>query len=366
MSGHTLAVTPPHPDESYTLQGVATLDPTRRQARVLFGGKSGDATIALAHVPAAFGANVRVRARMISWTGQLGDATPPDVIADRVLPVRDGGVALTFGQDGLPALREEAAYELVVTPGDGARIPAVTIPWSQDYEAEKATRRGTGLTVRGPEGSPKNVDRFHTSGGYSVEGFKTGADAALDFAIDVPRAGRYDLRVLASTFNKDPLAEAQGPTNVFLRIDGKPAGETELFLPLGYKPSVLDHVDTVVSLPQGRHTLTLATRSLDGTPGSAWVAKRRGREDDQAEKRHATGASLPDRLHALGASLPVRHVLFRTGGRGGRVAGMGGRDHRDRQRPQDIGNPPYGCGPDILWHDRRACRADLCPGRARP
>ena len=265
MSGHTLAVTPPHPDESYTLQGVATLDPTRRQARVLFGGKSGDATIALAHVPAAFGANVRVRARMISWTGQLGDATPPDVIADRVLPVRDGGVALTFGQDGLPALREEAAYELVVTPGDGARIPAVTIPWSQDYEAEKATRRGTGLTVRGPEGSPKNVDRFHTSGGYSVEGFKTGADAALDFAIDVPRAGRYDLRVLASTFNKDPLAEAQGPTNVFLRIDGKPAGETELFLPLGYKPSVLDHVDTVVSLPQGRHTLTLATRSLDGT-----------------------------------------------------------------------------------------------------
>lgn len=274
MSGHTLAVTPPHPDQSYTLQGVATLDPARRQSRVLFGGKSGDATIALNRLPAAFGANVRVRVRMIGWTGQLGDATPPALLADRILPVRDGGVALTFGRDGLPALREEAAYELVVTPAEGARPAPVAIPWTQDYEAETATRRGTGLSIRGPEGSPKNVDRFHVSGAYTVEGFKTGADAALDFAVDVPRAGRYDLRVLASTFNKDPLAEAQGPTNVFLRIDNQAAGETELLLPLGYKPSVLDHVDTVVSLPQGRHILTLATRSLDGrrrTRGNALV-----------------------------------------------------------------------------------------------
>lgn len=38
-----------------------------------------------------------------------------------------------------------------------------------------------------------------------------------------------------------------------------------MFLPLGYKPAVLDHVDTVVHLTRGRHILTLATRSLDGT-----------------------------------------------------------------------------------------------------
>ncbi|WP_322965446.1 cellulosome protein [Sphingomonas fuzhouensis] len=274
MSGHTLAVRPPHPDESYTLQGVATLDPARRQARVLFGGKSGPATIALDHVPAWFGPDVRVRVREIAWTGQLGDATPPAVIADRVMPVTDGRIALTFGEGAMPALREEAAYELVLSPGRDVHPAAVSVPWRQDYEAEQATRRGTGLAIHGPEGSPKNVDRFHTSGGYSVEGFKTGADAALDFAVDVPRTGRYDVRVLASTFNKDPLAAAQGPTNVFLRIDGKAAGETELLLPLGYKPSVLDHVDTVVSLPQGRHVLTLATRSLDGkrqTQGNALV-----------------------------------------------------------------------------------------------
>ncbi len=265
MSGHTLAVTPPHPDQSYTLQGVATLDSARGQMRMLFGGKSGDATIALTHVPPSFGDTVRVRMREIDWTGQLGDASPPVVVDDRVVPVKDGQIDLTFGRDGLPALREEAAYELVLSPGQGVRPAAVTPRWRQDYEAEKATRQGQGLTVRGPEGSPDHVDRFHVSNGYLVEGFKTGADAALDFAVDVPRDGRYDLRVLASSFNKDPLVEPQGATNVFLRIDGKPGGETEMFLPLGYKPAVLDHADTVVNLTRGRHVLTLATRSLDGT-----------------------------------------------------------------------------------------------------
>ncbi|WP_294236078.1 cellulosome protein [uncultured Sphingomonas sp.] len=272
MSGHTLTVTPPHPDQSYTLQGVATLDPARAQMRMLLGGASGDATVALTHVPADFGPTVRVRVREIGWTGQLGDSAPPVVVGDRIVAVKDGQVAIPFGRDGWPALREEAAYELLLTPGQGVRPTAIPARWRQDYEAEKATRRGQGLSVRGPEGSPDHVDRFHVSNGYLVEGFKTGTDAALDFAVEVPRDGRYDLSVLASTFNKDPLAEAQGPTNVYLLIDGKAAGE--LFLPLGYKPAVLDHVDTVIDLLRGRHMLTLSTRSLDGrgrTQGNAMV-----------------------------------------------------------------------------------------------
>ncbi|MGN7998918.1 cellulosome protein [Sphingomonas sp. 22176] len=272
MGGHTLAVTPPHPDESYTLQGVATLDPARAQMRMLFGGTSGAATVALTHVSDRFGDTVRVRVREIGWTGQLGDSAPPVVVGDRVVPVREGQVAVAFGQDGWPNLREEAAYELLLTPGKGVHSAAAASRWRQDYEAELAARRGTGLRVRGPEGSPEHVDRFHVSGGYAVEGFKTDADAALDFTVDVPHDGRYDLSVLASTFNKDPLAATQGPTNVFLQIDGR---ETiELFLPLGYKPAVLDHSDTVVSLTRGRHTLTLSTRSLDGagrTQGNALI-----------------------------------------------------------------------------------------------
>lgn len=277
MSGHSLAVTPPHPDQSYTLQGVATLDPARRQMRLLFGGKSGAAQVTLAKVPAWFGARARVRIREIGWTGQLGDATPPDLVADHAVTVHDGIVSLMFGAGELPSLREEAAYEIVLTPDTGQQGDASTVRWRQDYEAEKATRRGAGLTVRGPEGSPQAVDKFYTSGGYSVQGFATGTDAALDFAVDVPADGRYDVQVLGSTFNKDPKAAAQGATNVFLRIDGKAAGETQLFLPLGYKPSVLDHVDTVVPLTRGHHVLTLATASLD-------------------KRRHTVGNGLVDRI----------------------------------------------------------------------
>lgn len=266
MRGHSLAITPPHPGKSYTLQGLASLDPAREQARILFGGRSGPVSVAMTNIPAAFGKAVRVRVREIGWTGQLGDAAPPQVIAERVMPVRNGTVEVAFGEGVLAPLREEAAYELVLTPGNvGGGAPAPGARWRQDYEAEKATRRGSGLSVRGPEGSPEDVSRFHTSGGYSVEGFATGTDAALDFTVDVPQDGRYNLRVLAGTFNKDPKVEAQGATNVFLRVDGAAAGETEMFLPLGYKPAVLDHVDTVIPLTRGRHTLTLATRSSDGT-----------------------------------------------------------------------------------------------------
>ncbi len=271
MSGHTLDVTPPHRDESYTLQGVASLDPARREARLLLGGKSGAATVEMTKMPSSFGANARVRVREIGWSGQLGDSAPPAVIADRLVRVEGDTISVAFGRDGLPELREESAYELVVTAGTAAP-PSPFVPWRQDYEAEAATRRGSGLKRRGPEGSPKDVARFHTSGGYSIEGFTTGVEAALDFAVEVPRDGRYDLRVLASTFNKDPLATAQGPTNVFLLVDGKDAGE--LYLPLGYKPSVLDHADTVVTLAKGRHVLTLATRNQDGrgrTQGNALV-----------------------------------------------------------------------------------------------
>lgn len=298
MSGHTLDVTPPHRDQSYTLQGVATLDPARRQARMLLGGKSGAATVAMTKLPAFFGPAAQVRVREIAWTGQLGDATPPIVAADRLVPIRDGAITLTFGSDGLPPLREESAYELVVTPGTTA-LPAPTAPWRQDYEAEAATRRGSGLKVRGPEGSPKEVSRFHTSGGYSVEGFATGNDAALEFTVEVPRTATYDLRVLASTFNKDPLAEAQGPTNVFLRIDGKDAGE--LYLPLGYKPAVLDHVDTPVTLTKGRHVITLATRSRDGrgkTQGNGLV--------DRITLTEATPADRP-------RSYDVRDAVMKDG-----------------------------------------------------
>jgi hypothetical protein len=47
----------------------------------------------------------------------------------------------------------------------------------------------------------------------------------------------------------------QGPTNVFLNVDGDAATEQELFLTLGYKWVVWDHADTTVDLTAGEHLL---------------------------------------------------------------------------------------------------------------
>jgi len=107
------------------------------------------------------------------------------------------------------------------------------------------------------------VSKFYTSGTYNVGGLRTGSDVVLNFAVSVPQDGSYDLSVFANSLNTYPLVAEQGPTNVFLRVDGR--AEQELHLPLGYKWVVWDHADTKVSLSKGDHVISLAARSLDGT-----------------------------------------------------------------------------------------------------
>ncbi|MDX2550281.1 MULTISPECIES: LamG-like jellyroll fold domain-containing protein [Streptomyces] len=277
MSGHTVKVTPPFPGENYTMQGVATLDEKRKQARLVFGGSTGKGHITFADVPKKlFGERVHAWVREIEWTGQLGDSSGPKLLTETDLRVGDDGtVVVGFGDGTLPALKESSAYEIVLSPAGkakGTQTPPAS--WQASYEAEAAAHTGSGYSRNGPEGSPRDVSKFYTSGGYDVGGLRTGSDVTLDFAVDVPEDGTYDLSVFANSLNTFDKVKEQGPTNVFLRVDGKADGEQELHLPLGYKWVVWDHTDTKVRLTKGKHTLTLAARSLDGkhvTQGDAIV-----------------------------------------------------------------------------------------------
>jgi hypothetical protein len=263
MSGQTVEFTPLFPGQSYTLQGVATLDESLKQSRVILGGAGGDYMLRLGNVPAdVFGEAVHVTVREIGWSGQIGDSAQPDVIAELDVPVAEGAAAVQFGSGVLPALNAESAYEVIVTPGaDTGASAEPRATWEATYEAEDAEFQGSGLNVSGPEGSPSDVSKFYTSGGYNVGGMSTGADNGLEFTVNVPEDGEYDLSVFASSLNTDPEVQAQGPVNLFLSVDG--AAEQEVFLPLGYKWTVWDHADTTVDLTAGEHTITLATRSLD-------------------------------------------------------------------------------------------------------
>ncbi len=273
MTGHTVEVIPPQPGESYTLQGVATLDEEQGRAHALFGGTEGEAHVRFEDVPAdVFGDEVRVTVREIPWTGQLGESPEPRHVLETTMPVTDGSVTLDFPGAGLPGLDEGSAYEVFATPaGTGATTVEQPLDVEATYEAEDAAHTGEPYFLNGPEGSPNNVGGFYTSGGRDVGGLRTGSTLQLDVTVEVPEDGTYDLQVFSSTLNTFAAVQEQGPTNVFVRVDG--AQEQELFLPLTYKWVVWDHADTTVDLTAGTHTITLAAQGLDGgqTVGDAIV-----------------------------------------------------------------------------------------------
>ncbi|MFF7656342.1 cellulosome protein [Streptomyces sp. NPDC007983] len=271
MSGHTVKVTAPHPNQQYTLQGVATLDAAKKQSRALFGGKSGDADVVFENVdPTLFGTTVRATVQEIPWTGQVGDSAQPIRLADREVAVgADRTVTLP-----MTGMNEMSAYQVILSPGGNGGVPAEpSVSWRTTYEAENATYTGGGYSKNGPEGTPSNVGGFATSGAYDVGGLRTGSDGVLAFNVEVPRDGTYDLSVFANSHNLHELVKEQGPTNVFLRVDGK--DPRELRMPLGYKWVVWGHTDTTVKLTAGKHRITLATKDprLGVTKGDTIIDK---------------------------------------------------------------------------------------------
>ncbi|MCX4702910.1 cellulosome protein [Streptomyces sp. NBC_01373] len=316
LTGNTVRVVAPHPNVQYTLQGVATLDPAKRQARVLFGGAGGTADVVFEGVdPDVFGTTVHLRLHEIPWTGQVGASAQPLRLRDEELPVVDGRVTLPVSD-----LDAMSAYQAVLSPGgNGAASLPPAIRWRRTYEAEDAAYTGTGHSKNGPEGSPLDVDRFATSGGYHVGGLRTGSDGVLAFDVEVPYDGTYEVGVFANSHNQAELVREFGPTNVFLRVDGE--APRELRLPLGYKWAVWGHTDTRVELTAGRHRITLAAQDPDlgVTKGDAVVDKLdlALRDDDgtalyEAEYASLGGGAVVSHAHR-GASGPGAAVLPRGG-----------------------------------------------------
>ncbi|MFE9438675.1 cellulosome protein [Streptomyces sp. NPDC006602] len=316
LTGNTVRVDAPHPNVQYTLQGVATLDRDKRQARVLFGGAGGAADLVFEGVdPDVFGTTAHLRLHEIPWTGQVGACAQPSRLRDEELPVVDGRVTLPVSD-----LDAMSAYQAVLSPGGhGAALLPPSIRWRRTYEAEDATYTGGGHSKNGPEGSPADVDKFATSGGYHVGGLRTGSDGVLAFDVEVPQDGTYDLSVFANSYNQADLVRDFGPTNVFLRVDSQAA--RELRLPLGYKWAVWGHTDTRVELTAGEHRITLAAQDPDlgVTKGDAVVDKLdlTLRDEDgtalyEAEYAALGGGAVVSHAHR-GASGPGAAVLPRRG-----------------------------------------------------
>jgi hypothetical protein len=103
LAGDTVRVTAPQGNTDYTLQGVASLDRAKRQARVIFGGgAAGQDNLVVQHVdPAIFGRTAHVTLLRDNWSGMTGAAPQPARILDTDMPVSsDGSITLPVDNPG--------------------------------------------------------------------------------------------------------------------------------------------------------------------------------------------------------------------------------------------------------------------------
>ncbi|MEH0556069.1 RICIN domain-containing protein [Streptomyces sp. B21-101] len=266
--GNTVKVTSTEADAAYTLQGVASLDTAKKQARVILagGGTSGASSTVIKNIdPAVFGSTVHVSVFQDRYSGYIGAAATPTRLSDADVAVgSDGSITLPLTLDAM------SAYQVIVSPGGTGSATASDSTWTGTYEAENATLSGSGYNIN-TEGTTGNVGKFATSGTKDVGGLRTGSTTVISFPVSVPTTGDYDLSVFGNSYAKD--ADVKGPTDVYMRVDG--GASTRMDLPVGFQWVVWGHSDTTVHLTSGSHTVTLATTGDNGakTTGDALVDK---------------------------------------------------------------------------------------------
>ncbi|NUS00933.1 MAG: carbohydrate-binding protein [Nonomuraea sp.] len=213
LTGHTVRVTPP--TRNGPLQGVAALDPAKKQARVIFGGNL--------DVNGTYAADVVVRGLgSASYLGDRVHVTVWGVNSSGLNPsagpyrVHEGDYAVSGGQIAVPltGLNGAAAYQLVVTPDkDLSPVSSAT-----RYEAEYAVLGGTAKVTYG--------SNTGYSGTSFAEGYGASGDASTGFVVTAPADGYYDV---ALRYSAGPFGGAPADRSIRLRLNGSPL--TELALP---------------------------------------------------------------------------------------------------------------------------------------
>jgi hypothetical protein len=233
LTGNTVAVTPPA--ASGSLQGLAALDASKKQARIIFGGNnpgSGtyDTTVVVKGLGSAsyLGSTVHATVWGVDNSG-LNPSSGPYVLTE-------GDYASSAGQVSIPltGLKGQSAYQIVVTPNTDLS----TLSSNSRYEAEYAGIGGTAkITYGGNTGY---------SGTYFVEGYGASTTASTKFVVSVPSDGYYNLglRYSAGTYSG-------APTNRSIRLRLNGADLTDVALPGTADWNTWKTATTKVFLPAG-------------------------------------------------------------------------------------------------------------------
>lgn len=242
MTGRTVKVTPPTANAIDTLQGLASYDPSRKQAQILVGGSAGDADVAVQHVDRElFGSRVVATVSEAEWSGYEGAAAPPRVLSRGKLTVgEDGSVTVP-----LTGMKPMSAYRITLTPAGTGTPRAADVPWSASYEAESATITDGQVYT---QGTVSNANGYAASGTKDV-GSLNKPTSKVAFDVDVPKTGTYDLAVFYGN-------QSGAPSTQTLTVDGQTAQPVTYPSTLNWTYRGIQHIS--VRLSAGSHTLTLA------------------------------------------------------------------------------------------------------------
>jgi len=241
MTGNTVSVTPPSPNATDTLQGVASYDTTKDQAQVLLGGASGAANVVVGNVSSSvFGSYVAATVEATNWSGYAGAGATPKVISRTVFSTSSGSITVP-----LTGMNAMSAYRIVLTPSNVSTPTSASVPYSASYEAEAAAITDATLVT---QGTVSNANGYATSGTQDV-GYITNSDSAVTFTVTAPSTGTYNLSIYygneTGTYSQQALS-----------IDGTASQMVDYPATLNWQWR--NHEDVPISLSAGTHTITLA------------------------------------------------------------------------------------------------------------
>ncbi|MBX9395699.1 cellulosome protein [Streptomyces sp. TRM72054] len=297
LTGDTVKVTPPQPHTVDTLQGLASLDRSRRQAQVLLGGSAGDSDVVVRKVPRSlFGRTVTATVAEAAWSGYEGQHAAPRVLARTKLTVASDGTVTV----PLRGMHKMSAYRIVLTPGGSGTPAAPAVPWSASYEAEDAAITGGRVYT---QGTVSNANGYAASGTKDVGSLNT-PSSKVDFTVTVPETGTYDLAILYGN-------QSGAPATQRLSIDG---GEpVTVTYPSTENWTYRAKRDVTVRLPAGPHVLTLAKGDAEVTLDRIDLTARTGEPSTSYEATLADISGRPSYDYSSSTGVGTGALVLRGG-----------------------------------------------------
>jgi uncharacterized protein YjbI with pentapeptide repeats len=261
MTGNTVKTIPPHPTAE-GLQGLASVDGTKRQARILLGGCTGDVRIIVTGLDTAtahyFQDRVHVAVWAIEGTG-LKPSSGPRLIKETNDTIIDHQLAID-----VKSVVETSAYYVVLTPAKAS----ADLARGGFYAAEYAEISGNAKIVYPDSSSAPQIPY--------VDGYRS-SDASTKFVVTAddnafykvklsysagPLEGAPTTRRIRVVLNGSWLADAAIPTTG--DWDTWREWESDVFLTAGINQIALDAI-------AGGSQSAIHVRSLELSPGEGPV-----------------------------------------------------------------------------------------------